>query len=218
MRRRSDLVLLALVAMLLAAPAEASWLRKFPYATGEAVVVQGTVTDAANAPLADLEVVLEVTDTRLSLRPFGRAPREIHRVATRTDAQGGYALRLVWDERWDRAELLVGVPVYRGDGPKVHVLERLDVTRRVAQGTPAVIGAVIQDMEFLRNHREFERSLVSESMQRSYREKGRPDRVDRLETPAAVEVTWWYYTAGFTLRFRDGVLIDTQSFEPIRGE
>jgi hypothetical protein len=218
MLRRTDLAFALLVAMLSTAPADASWMRKFPYATGEAVVVQGTVTDAGAAPLADLEVVLEVTDTRLSLRPFGRAPREIHRVATRTDAQGAYALRLVWDERWDRAELLVGVPVYRGDGPKVHVLERLDVTRRVAQGTPAVIGAVVQDMEFLRNHREFERSLASDSMQRAYREKGRPDRVDRLETPAAVEVTWWYYAAGLTLRFSDGVLIDTQSFEPIRGE
>ena len=100
MRRRSDFAIaLVVVAAAVTAPADASWMRKFPFATGEAVVVQGSVTDAASAPLPDLEVVLEVSDTRLSLRPFGRAPREIHRVATRTDAEGRYALRLVWDER-----------------------------------------------------------------------------------------------------------------------
>lgn len=210
-------LLVAAVTLVLAgsASAEASWLRKFPYAGGEAVLVQGTVTNATGVALDDLEVVLELTDTKLSLRPFPRAPRAIHRVATRTDETGAYSMRIAWDTSWDRAELLVGVPLQRLEGTKVHVLERLEVTRRLAQGSPAVIGVVVQDPSFLENHRAFLASLETESMLRAYREKGRPDRVDRLETPAAVEVSWWYYSAGVTLRFRDGVLVDTQSFEPV---
>lgn len=211
-------LILGVVCLAVAAtsPSDAqTWMRKFPYAAGEAVVIQGTVTDANTTALADLEVVLELTDTRLSLRPFGRAPRAIHRVATRTDERGAYSLRVVWDRSWDRAALVVGVPLQRTDGPKVHVLESLEVTRRLAQGSPASIGIVIQEVGFLENHRAFLASLTSESMVRAYREKGRPDRVDSLETPAAKEVSWWYYAAGVTLRFRDGVLVDTQSFEPI---
>jgi hypothetical protein len=206
---------LVLAALLAPTAVQAAPWSKFPFAAGEGVVVSGSVTDSRGLALTDLEVVLELSDTRLSLRPFGRAPRAIHRVTTRTDATGTYSTRIAWDRSWDRAELVVGVPLLRTDGAKVHVLARLDVTRRLAQGSPAVIGAVIEDTSFLDNHRSFLASLSTDSMRQAYQHNGRPDRVEQLATPDVDEVSWWYYGAGRVLRFRDGVLIDSQSFAPV---
>ena len=45
---------------------------------------------------------------------------------------------------------------------------------------------------------------------------GLPESVDRVESPSAVEAAWWYYAAGRVARFRDGRLIELQSFDPIR--
>lgn len=198
-----------------ASPAPAAWWSRFPFAAGEAIVVSGTVTDAAGKPLPDLEVILEASNLQFSLRPFGRSPASIHRVSGRTDARGQYEVRTAWDSSWDHLELAVGVPLQRATGSKVQVLERLDITRRLRQGSPAVVGLLVQDTSFITNHQAFLASLTSDSMKTAYREQGRPDRVDRLDTPAAEEVSWWYYEAGRVLRFRDGVLVDSQTFDPV---
>ena len=40
--------------------------------------------------------------------------------------------------------------------------------------------------------------------------------MDRVESAGGVEASWWYFDAGQVVRFRDGALVETQEFEPVR--
>lgn len=204
-------LLAAALAVCLAAPAAEAG----PYRDGDPVVVTGLVTDRDGAPLADLRVVLEVSRTTFNLLELRRTQRETTRVAARTDANGEYTVRWPWDRFYNTFELLVGVPVRRADGDGLSVFERVDITRRVLQGSPAVVTVTVEDTERLARLREFLDTIRSADQRRTYQDMGQPDRVQTVAYPDRREVSWWYFGAGRVYRFRDGELERVDRFEPV---
>ncbi|HVS03686.1 MAG TPA: hypothetical protein VMT16_13025 [Thermoanaerobaculia bacterium] len=188
---------------------------RFPFASGETVQVTGMVTDARGTPLRDLDVVLEASREGFGLEPLGGGTREVSRGATRTDRQGEFGLEWGWSRRYNRFELVVGVPVSTGAGERLHELERVDLTRRLRQGSPVAVPLVIEDTSFLATLRGFLASLSSPDEKRVYQEMGKPDRVDEVDFPDRREASWWYFDRGKVYRFVDGRLAEVDEFEPI---
>ena len=190
--------------------------RNSPYQAGETVRVTGVVHDGEGRPIADLEVVLEAARLGFHVGPFGRAPREVVRGATKTDANGEFSLQWGWNPRFDRFELVLAVPYQGPEGRELHVLKREDVTRRVLQGSPVAVPTVLEDTSFLENLRSFLAELDTPDERRVYQEAGRPDKVETTRFPDRTESSWWYFEAGKVFRFRDGVLTSTRTFDPVR--
>jgi hypothetical protein len=188
---------------------------RFPYESGERVVVQGVVADGTGAPLADLDVVLEASNAGLGIYPPGRRKRQVTTGGTRTDARGAYALELTWNGRFDHFELVVGTPVATPPGETLQELSRVDITRRVRQGSPVAVPVTLQDTTFLSNLRAFLASLQTADEQRVYRETGKPDRVDDVRFPDREETAWWYFRLGKVFRFNDGRLEKVEDFPPV---
>lgn len=188
---------------------------RFPYEHGERVVVQGMVADAAGRPLADLDVVLEASNTGVGVYPPGRLKRQVTTGGTRTDASGAYALELTWNGRFDHFELMVGTPVATPAGETMQELSRTDITRRVRQGTPVAVPVTLHDTAFLTSLRAFLASLETGDEQRVYRETGKPDRVDDVTFPDRDETAWWYFQLGKVYRFADGRLVKVEDFPPV---
>ena len=194
------------------APGDAA---RSPYEPGEKVRLTGVVTNASGEPIEDLEVVLEAARLGLHVGPFGKAPREVVRGSTRTDAKGQFSLQWNWNPRFDRYELIVAVPVQGPGGPDLHALSRTDITRRVLQGSPIAVPTVIEDTKFLETLRTFLASLDTADEKRVYGEMGRPAKVESIEYPDRVETSWWYFERGKVFRFVDGRLTGTDTFDPV---
>ena len=188
---------------------------RFPYESGERVVVQGVVADGSGTPLADLDVVLEASNSSVGVYPPGRRKRQVTTGGTRTDARGAYALELTWSGRFDHFELVVGTPVATPPGETLQELSRVDITRRVRQGSPVAVPVTLQDVTFLTNLRGFLASLQTADEKRVYRETGKPDRVDDVTYPDREETAWWYFRLGKVFRFNDGRLEKVEDFPPV---
>ena len=189
---------------------------RFPYEAGDAVTIQGVVTDGAGTPLDDLEVVLEASRLGVGIYPPGQRKREIVTGSTRTNAAGEYGLELTWNRRFNHFELVVGVPVASPQGEILQELARVDVTRRLKQGSPVAVPVTLEDTAFLTTLREFLAALRTADEHRVYRETGKPDRVDRVKYPDRDESAWWYFRHGKVFRFRDGRLDRVEDFPPVK--
>lgn len=190
---------------------------RFPYEAGQRVNVQGVVSDGQGRPLADLHVVLEASRMGVGLYPPGERKREVVTGSTRTDASGDFGLELAWSPRFNHFELVVGIPFVRAGGAEeLHELTRIDITRRLRQGSPVAVPVTLQDTTFLETLRGFLAGLDSADEQRVYRETGKPDRVDRVRYPDRDESAWWYFAMGKVYRFRDGRLERVEDFVPVR--
>jgi hypothetical protein len=213
MRRRPALAaagLLALAALPLgcAVPAAAA------HAAGEKVVVTGVVSDAQGMPLGDVQVVLEASRSTFSLRRLGRVQRDPVRRATRSNAQGEYALEWPWDSYYNHFEMIAGVPVRRGAREELQELHRIDVTRRI-RTSPVVVSLQIPDVGFLRAQRAFLASIDSADERSVFERMGQPDKIETVRFPDHEQVTWWYFAAGRSYRFRAGALEAEVPFEPV---
>jgi hypothetical protein len=80
-----------------------------------------------------------------------------------------------------------------------------------------VAAVVIHNRRVIDRFRDFLASVKSADEQRVYQEMGKPDRVERVQYPGSVEVSWWYFEAGRAYRFRDGRLEQVVPFDPVRG-
>ncbi len=216
--QKSPLLRLLLVASLLATGLmpSISPLAAASYAQGERVQFTGVVTDREGQPLANVRVALEASRTYFSLRHLRREQAEMRRVSTTTNGQGEYSLDWPWDSYFNHFELVVGVPVRKAQDERLEELERTDVTRRALAGSPVVSAIVVQNSQFVRALREFMASVKSADEQRVYGEMGRPDKVERVQYPGWMEVSWWYFDAGRVYRFRDGRLEQVVPFEPVK--
>lgn len=187
-----------------------------PYADGELVQITGTVTDADGRPLADAQVLLEVSRVGLSFRQLGRVTSDRRRVAAELDEGGSFKIEWRWDDYFNRHELLVAVPPAPGGQEDLEVLERVDLAGRLKGGAPVVVPVVVGDSERLATARAFAAGLDGDDQRRIVAEMGKPDRIRRGEYGGHEEVSWWYFQAGRVYRFRDGELLETTSFEPVR--
>lgn len=203
----------ALVALALLAPAPADAAQRFR--DGDRVEVTGLVTDTDGRPLPGVRVVLEAARTQFDFRQFRRVKKDTTRLTALTDERGAYRLSWPWNGYYDVYELLVGVPVRKPKGESLHVLERVELSRRLKPDAPAIATVVVEDAEFVRTLREFVDSIDSDDERRVYREQGKPDRVEAT-TGAADEASWWYFESGTVYRFRGGALVSTDRFDPVK--
>lgn len=182
---------------------------------GDRVEVTGLVTDTDGRPLPGVRVVLEASRTRFDFRRFRRVATDTTRLTALTDDKGAYELTWPWNGYYNLYELLVGVPVRRAGGEeKLHVLERLELSRRLKPDEPTVATVVVEDADFVRTLRAFLDSIDSDDERRVYREQGKPDRIEE-KTGGVDEALWWYFESGTVYRFRGGRLVETESFEPV---
>ena len=188
---------------------------KFPFASGDEVLVEGVVTDSNGRPLPNLEIVLEVAKMRISLRPPGKAKANIVRGATATDTEGHFGLRWEWRPGFDRFEVIVAVTVPEPTGKHLQVLFRLDITDQVQIGSPIVVPVILEDTALIDELKTFQDNLNSADEHRVYQGSGRPDRIDREEFVHHTESAWWYFRFGKVYRFEDGVLVKVDDFEPV---
>ncbi len=220
LRRGNGPLRIALAILLLgvlASPASASLFKsKFPYAAGDTVEIEGTVTDDVGRPIPDLEIVLEMAKLRISLRPPGREKGNISRGATRTDQEGHFAFEWDWRPGFDRFEVIAAVYVAEPEGKRLQVLERIDVTPNVRQGDPINVPVVLEDTSLLDQLNELRRHLDSVDEQRVYEAHGSPDRIDSAEYGGRTESAWWYFNLGKVYRFDNGRLTATETFDPVR--
>lgn len=209
--RTAALLVLALCPAMATPAAAAS-----PYATGDRVQVTGQITDRQGKPLSDMRVVLEVSRSYFDLRQFRTDRKEVRRVTAATNARGEYALEWPWDPYFNTFELLVGVPVRKGQGDKLEVLAREDLTKRLERGSPVVVSPVVDNAALVSKVRDFVGDLSSEDERRVYQEMGKPDEVKRLVLPDRAEATWYYFERGRMYRFLDGRLEQVVPFDPIK--
>lgn len=182
----------------------------------ERVSVSGIVTDAAGKPLPDLRVVLTASRRAFSLREMRRADRDTRRVAAVTNARGEYSLEWPADPYYNNFELIVGLPLKKGEGERIEPLERQDVTQRIAKGGPVVAALVVQKPGRINAVRQFLAGLDSADERRVYGEMGNPDEVKTVRYPDHEEVSWWYFESGRMYRFRDGALEQVVPFDPVK--
>ena len=187
------------------------------YAQGERVEITGAVSDAQGQPIENVRVMLVATRSYFSLRELRRTEGETRRVAATTDASGSYTLTWPWDSYFNQFELVAGVPVRKAKGGEtLEVLAREDITRKM-RGSPVVTSLAIQNRQFIDRLREFLASIDSDDERRIYEEMGKPDRIQRVESPGHLEESWWYFESGRMYRLRDGRLEQVVPFNPVQG-
>lgn len=184
--------------------------------TGEKVTVTGVVSDPQGNPVKDVAVVLEISRRAFSLRSFGRDTTDLTRVAVGTSATGEYALQWTADSYYNHFELVVGVQVRRAGGRvEMQELQRTDISRRMAH-SPVVVPVTIADTRYVDAQRQFLAGLDTADERRIYDEMGQPDKIETVRYPDHEEVTWWYFAAGQSYRFRSGTLASKVPFTPVR--
>lgn len=210
------IIALLTAALLLAATLAAA--KSFPFEKGDLVTVEGLVTDPTGAPIPELEIVFEAAKRRMSLRPFGKNKKNIVQGSTQTDVNGEFGLEWNWAPKYNHYELLVTVRVVDpGGDQRLEILERIEVTDRVAAGTPVSIPVSLDQIatNFVIELREFKATLDSADQRKVYRDVGRPDRVDTIPQADATEIAWWYFELGKVYRFLDGRLAAVEDFEAV---
>jgi hypothetical protein len=159
--------------------------------------------------------VLEAARSQFDFRSFRRVRKDVTRLTALTADDGGYKLSWPWNGYYNVYELVVAVPVRKPAGERLHELARVDLSRRLKPEAPAVAAVVVEDAEFVRTLRAFVDSIDSDDERRVYREQGKPDRVEAT-TGAADEASWWYFESGTVYRFRDGALVASERFDPVK--
>ncbi len=208
--RRARLAAFVLVLWAVAS-AEAGGYRK-----GQTVVIEGRVSDAAGAPVAEVAVLLELSRSSFRLLKLGQEKQpDTLTLPTATAADGAFAFDWQWDGHHNTFELAVGLPVARDGQTAYEIFLRRDITEQVKKGSPVVVPLVLEDSGALLWLRDFLSRLGSDDERRIYREMGRPDRVDRGEAARPGEESWWYFAAGKVYRLRDGALEQVVHFDPI---
>ena len=214
-RLDTALAVACVTALALAGCASASPFKRSAHAAGQTVKVQGVVSDAKGRPLSDLRVTLEASRVGYTVYPVGSRKGEVATGSTLTTAQGEFGLQFPWNDRFNRFDLVVAVPVATAQGEDMHELWRSDITRRVQQGSPVAVPITLEDTAYLDTLRQFLATLRSEEERRTYRQVGRPDRVDSTAQGDHLESAWWYFRAGKVYRFRDGRLEKVEEFAPV---
>ena len=124
------------------------------------------------------------------------------RLVTTSDEAGEYTLAWPWHEYYNRFRLVVGVPVKEAGGEdQLRIVEQIDLTTRIEQGTPVVVSMVIDDSGFIASVRDFAAAVHTEDESRIYDQMGRPDRVETIDHADYQETSWWYFASGRAIAF-----------------
>lgn len=231
-------------ALLAAAPL----LARGPYEEGAGIDITGTVTDAQGRPAAGVLVVFEAAREEWSLRDFDLRERGWKRVDAETrqattDERGRFSIEWPWHDYYNRFVLVAGRLVPEaGGGQRFQELARVDLDRRIRQGSPVVTMLAIEGAAPAPPPARAEASSApaavapaasvvvadpgpapvldspaarSEDERRVVAEWGEPERVSTFEGGGSREVTWWYFQLGKAYRFEDGRLVQVAPFTPV---
>jgi hypothetical protein len=213
---RFALALAILVATLAAAPANAAFPWRFPYHQGDTVRFQGTVADPQGRPIAGLEIVLEASNPHFDWRRLSRVEGAVTKRTVASSERGEFSIDWTWTATDRKFELVALVRAGTEGREVVQELARLDVTDRVEHGSPVTAALTVQRAGFVERLRDFVGSLRSDDERRVWTDLGLPESVDRRQSPAGTEASWWYFAAGRVAWFRDGRLLQIQQFAPVR--
>jgi hypothetical protein len=229
LRRGASVLLGALLAAAAIGAGPAAASRDQPYTQGEAVEFSGTVTDAGGDPVEGVTVVVLASRRGFELKSMRHEEKGLVRMTAMTDAQGRFAIAWRWNPYYDtfrvRAEGVQRPTGADEGGPAAQpaVLAEIDITRRVAEGSPVVVALEVTDAQ---PHREdlalevaphSDEAPQSDDQRRVFEQMGKPDRVDRLEMSGGDEVAWWYFERGRSYHFRGGRLDQVIEFVPVQG-
>lgn len=230
---------LTLSALVASAPAQA----RGPYQEGQDIEITGTVTDEAGRAVEGVTVVLEASRRAwrfgaLNLEEKGRTIVDTARREARTGAGGRFTIPWRWHDYYNVFELVAG----RTAQGRFVEIERIDLTRRVRQGSPVVTSFIIPTGTQPPPRREqaaapprvaqetppaaapgrdersasrFAEAVRSADEKQVFTSHGRPDRVQVFDHPDYQEVTWWYFRLGKAYRFQDGKLVQVVPFDPV---
>ena len=182
--------------------------------TGDVIRIEGQVVDAENRWVSRVNVVLEASRTKFSLRKLERAEGETLRQPQVTDEEGRFAFDWRWDGHYNTFSLGVGLEVQRGGRPDFEVVERLDISDFVRSGGPVRVNLKVPEAGYLRWLRGYLEGKATADEEKIYREQGRPDRVESSKHFAG-ESTWWYFGQGKVYRFRHGAFDRVDHFDPV---
>jgi hypothetical protein len=217
---RAAVILLAACSLLAPPPASSAqppWSKNKAYPDGQIVVITGTVTDSDGQPIPQVDLVLEAARRAFNVRRMRDVTEEPRQVRARTDDAGQYSVEWEWHHYYNAFDLAVVVPIgVRGGRERDEVIARVDLSDRIAQGTPVVVPVTVDDTRLLQEVRAFLADLDTDDERRIHTQEGKPDRVDQVARPDYDEETWWYFSIGALYRFRDGKLAEVENFEPVR--
>lgn len=186
-----------------------------PYAEGDYIEITGTAADGSGLPIPDVHVLFRAAKKSFSISQFGNATRDEVRQQTKTDRHGQFTFRWRWVDYYNHYDILVVVPRRSAAGESYDILSQQNISKRIRQGSPVVVALTVEEGEFLDKLRDFLATVDSEDEKRIYDEMGNPDRVQTIEHPTHDEISWWYFQAGKTYRFRDGELQQVVHFDPV---
>jgi hypothetical protein len=212
----SPLRLLAVAALVTGAPADA----RAPYAEGERIQITGTVIDAEGRPVPETTVRLEASrvEWRFSAINFqdrGRATVDNVSRETETDGAGHFVIDWTWHDYYNRFALAAGVRVPSPGGQSFRELVRVDLDRRIGEGSPVVTTLAVADGAAVAALDRFADALDTDDERRVYEQLGPPERVETFDRPDYQEVTWWYFRLGKAYRFQDGRLDQVVPFDAV---
>jgi hypothetical protein len=186
-----------------------------PYREGTTVLITGLVTDGGGEAVPGLRVVLEASRKSFKLKKLSRVEDEPTKVAATTDENGRFEIPWPWHDYYNRFSLMVGVPLKTARGLTVRELQRVDLSKRILQGSPVRTAIVIAEEQYLESLKRFLRGVDSDPKREIFEELGQPDRVERIQRGSGQESTWWYFEIGKAYRFRDGELEQVIHFDPV---
>ncbi|MEM9593008.1 MAG: carboxypeptidase-like regulatory domain-containing protein [Acidobacteriota bacterium] len=206
--------LIAAVAALLALLCAAPWAAAEDLKTGTKVPIGGKVVDADGQPVAGVTVLLEVSRTYFSLRKMKEIRGDRLKLPTSTDRQGGFHFDWRWDQHHNTFELAVGLEVRRDARDDFEIVDRRSVTETVLAGGSRDFVLEVEDAHYLRWLRRFLDGDASAEETRIFELHGRPDRLEMAADAPGVS-TWWYFSLGKAVRFRDGSVEQETAFDPV---
>jgi len=207
-----------------------------PYQEGQDIEITGTVTDEAGKAVQGVTVVLEAARRAwrfgaLNLEEKGRTIVDTASRKATTGPGGRFTIAWRWHDYYNQFELVAGRIVRDAGRERLVEIERIDLSRRIRQGSPVVTSIIIPAAasEPLRAGprqapptpaqqrvaERFSEAVRSEDEKRVFESHGRPDRVQVFDHTDYQEVTWWYFAAGKAYRFQDGALAHVIPFDPV---
>lgn len=212
---RTTLLLVALTLTLAAPPLVALPFRGALYEPGERVEVTGMVTTPAGDPIEDVRVVLELSRKYFEIRKMWMSEGKLFKISDTTDASGEFTIAFPWDDYYNEFDLVAGITVRGAEGDELVELERIDLEKRIENGSPVVASLVVENHEFIERFREFLATVDSPDERRVYEDQGRPDSVRTTAVSGGRETAWWYFDRGRVYRFVDGTLQKVDEFDPV---
>ncbi|MDA8016571.1 MAG: hypothetical protein MPN21_03900 [Thermoanaerobaculia bacterium] len=203
-------VVLPFVLILLLVPTGASAEPK----VGDVIQIDGQVVDGQNRWVSHVEVVLEASRTKFSLRRLERTEGEFLRMPVRTDDEGRFSFEWRWDGHHNTFSLGVGLEVQRGGRPDFELVEQLEISDIVRSGGPVNVRLEVPEAGYLRWLRGYLEGKATADEEKIYRDQGRPDRVETSDHFRG-ETTWWYFDEGEAYRFRQGRFDQVVHFDPV---